>query len=73
MKKNGGYILNHDIQGKQKPGAPLKMMSPNAGCYGFYSHLRAKATAHNTLRGGFGLSLFEGPDVGPGERRFLRR
>jgi hypothetical protein len=29
-EKNGGYILNHDIEGKLKAGAPRKMIVPQS-------------------------------------------
>jgi mannobiose 2-epimerase len=59
-EKNGGYILNHDIDGKLKPDAPRKMIVTQARMLWLFSHL---------AREGYGKEYLGAADFG---FRFLR-
>ncbi len=59
-EKNGGYILNHDINGKLKPDAPVKMIVTQCRMLWLYSHL---------AREGYGAQYLAAADSG---FRFLR-
>jgi len=64
-EKNGGYILITTSRETETRRAAQNDCHPMPDAYGFTRIWRAKATAHQYLAaGGFGLSLFEGPDVG---------